>query len=102
MSADFGAELDAALNAHLASLHSAAQEARARVDGGIEKLAAAPRVPAAVPEAEEPAPLFFDEPPARHGAAVSFDLDEEFRNTAGGLAVDAEGIPMPEDNPPSL
>jgi hypothetical protein len=91
MSADFGAELDAALKGHLDAIRAAGEAAKERVDDGI----------AGVPE--EPDPIFAAPPSAvdagvsapTHGAAVDFNLDEaplEFDNP-----LDAEGIPMPEE-----
>jgi len=79
---DFGAELDAALNARLGELRSAADAARARIDQGVEAI-----------RVVEPSPMIFDDAP-RSGAPVSFDLpDEDF-----DAPVDAEGIPFPEEN----
>jgi len=82
MDGDFGAELDAALNARLGELRSAADAARARIDQGVEAI-----------RVVEPSPMIFDDAP-RSGAPVSFDLpDEDF-----DAPVDAEGIPFPEEN----
>jgi hypothetical protein len=81
MDGDFGAELDAALNARLGELRSAADAARARIDQGVEAI-----------RVVQPSPMIFDGAP--RSAAVSFDLPEdEFEAPA-----DAEGIPLPEDN----
>ncbi|HTA37604.1 MAG TPA: hypothetical protein VK760_00940 [Candidatus Acidoferrales bacterium] len=87
MSADFGAELDAALKGHIEAIRAAGEAAKERIDDGI----------AGVPE--EPDPIFADPPGApaapAHAAAVDFDLDEaplEFDH-----ALDADGIPMPEE-----
>ena len=50
MDSDFGAELDAALNARLGELHAAADAARARVDQGVEAIRfAAPADPEGIP-----------------------------------------------------
>jgi hypothetical protein len=82
MDGDFGAELDAALNAKLAELRAAADAARARIDRGVDAIAVV-----------QPSPMIFDEAP-RSGPPVSFDLpDEELDAPA-----DAEGIPLPEEN----
>jgi hypothetical protein len=81
MDGDFGAELDAALNARLGDLRAAADAARARIDQGVEAI-----------RVVEPSPIVFGDVP--HPAAVSFDLPEdEFEAPA-----DAEGIPLPEEN----
>jgi len=80
MEGDFGAELDAALNARLGELHAAADAARARIDQGIEAIRS------------EPSPTAYNG--VSHGAAVSFDLPESGFDDP----VDAEGIPLPEDN----
>jgi hypothetical protein len=108
MNGDFGTELDAALNAHLSALRAAAAEAKSRVERGVETLSAAvPQRNSGLPPLDEPSPMVFDGPPFddvgfdeplaedthhRSGAPVSFDLDEE------PSAVDAEGIPFPEEN----
>jgi hypothetical protein len=82
MDGDFGAELDAALNARLAELRATADAARARIDRGVEAI-----------RVVEPSPMVFDDAP-RTGPPVSFDLpDDEFETAA-----DSEGIPFPEDN----
>lgn len=94
MSADFGAELDAALNAHLAAVRTAAEAAKDRIDEGVAGVAA-------------PEPLVPEPPPvaaAHHGAAVSFDIVESPLDFGAAPLVDyqldgidAEGIPVPED-----
>jgi hypothetical protein len=87
MSTDFGAELDAALKGHIDVIRAAGEAAKERIDDGI----------AGVPEepnASVPTPPVADAP-AAHGPAVDFDLDEappEFDD-----ALDADGIPMPEE-----
>ena len=80
MDGDFGAELDAALNARLGELHAAVDAARARIDQGVDAI-----------RVVEPSPVFSSDNAPR-AAAVSFDLPEdEFDAPA-----DAEGIPLPE------
>ncbi|HZY98772.1 MAG TPA: hypothetical protein VFE36_04295 [Candidatus Baltobacteraceae bacterium] len=81
MGDDFGAELDAALNARLGELHSAADAARARVDRGVEAI-----------RVVQPSPIVFSDAP--RSAAVSFDLPEDEFD----VPTDAEGIPLPEEN----
>ena len=106
MDGDFGAQLDAALNGHLAALHASAQEARDRIERDANELGAT-----VAPAFTEPiglrevSPVTFDAQPIRSGAAVSFDLDEPSGNGTlddlvfDAVPVDAEGIPLPEDNP---
>jgi hypothetical protein len=75
MEGDFGAELDTALNANIAALRSEADEARARIAAGVSALSSqAGGLPSA--------------PPAEPAVSVA---DDE-------AAVDAEGIPLPEEN----
>ena len=89
MSADFGAELDAALNRHLGAIRAAADAAKGRIDESL----------AAVPDEAPEDPVFAASPeedfPPVHGAAVDFDIEEaplEFDTT-----LDDDGIPMPEE-----
>ena len=81
MEGDFGAEVDAALNARLAELRADADAARARIDQGVEAIRVA-----------QPASIGFDDAP--HPAAVSFGLVED----ESDVPTDAEGIPLPEEN----
>jgi hypothetical protein len=87
MSTDFGAELDAALKGHIDVIRAAGEAAKERIDDGIAGVPEEPNASVAatpVPDA-----------PAAHGPAVDFDLDEappEFDD-----ALDADGIPMPEE-----
>ncbi|HVA32545.1 MAG TPA: hypothetical protein VNG31_00265 [Candidatus Baltobacteraceae bacterium] len=91
MTGDFGTELDAALNAHVDALRSAADRARARIDSGVDALQIA-SAPAISAEAAAPIDFDLDEPVRRSRPAVSFDLEEDLPD----LAVDSEGIPFPE------
>jgi hypothetical protein len=90
MSADFGAEIDAALKGHIDAIRSAAASAKERVDEGI----------AGVPAEPQDDPIFAA-PPGVPGtsnyraAAVNFDLDEAPLEFDGGY--DADGIPSPEE-----
>jgi hypothetical protein len=106
MDGDFGAELDAALNRNLAQLREAAAAARDRVDAGIAGMAT-DRQPAEMRDftPDQLPPIAFDPGPPRPVAAVSFDMDEDFvkagvpsDDIAFETAVDAEGIPLPEEN----
>jgi hypothetical protein len=100
MSADFGAELEAALNGHLAAIREAAAEAKALVDDGLASAAFKAQRPEAPAEAgfsysDFEGEEFEPEVHTPHGAAVDFDLEEaplEFDTT-----VDHDGIPMPEE-----
>ncbi len=86
-------------------MRSAAERAKDRIDDGIAG------VPSAAPAPDTPPIAFASHPPAKHGAAVSFDILEsplEIEGDApsddvpldGGLegGLDAEGIPFPEEN----
>jgi len=81
MEDDFGAELDAALNARLGELRSAADAARARIDRGVDAIRVADPSPSALCDAPRSAPVSFDLP------------EDDFEAQA-----DAEGIPLPEEN----
>jgi hypothetical protein len=88
MSSDFGADLEAALSRALGSVRGAAEAAKDRIDDAIAG------VPSVAPASGAP-PSEFDAPSPgpRHGAAVSFDIDESPEHGA----VDDEGIPLRED-----
>ncbi len=102
MGADFGADLDAALNRGLERVRSAAEAAKARLGEPRDRPAAAPPPEPAPPERR----------PAQSAAAVSFDLDEpadldgplrfpgEPIDPLAERHLDAEGIPLPEENAP--
>ena len=86
MSADFGAELDAALKGHIDAIRAAGEAAKERIDDDIAGVPEEPDPTSAAPGADAA---------AAHGAAVDFDLDEaplEFDHT-----LDEDGIPMPEE-----
>ena len=75
MNGDFGAEVDAALNARLSELSAAAEAARAAID----------RSAAALPQTEDESS---DGPPVPiEGIGDEYEVE-----------ADAEGIPLPEDN----
>jgi hypothetical protein len=88
MSSDFAADLDAALSARLQALRAAAEEAKERIDHEVDTAARRTSRADGVPREA----LDFGTSPAS-AAAVSFDLDEDF-----GTPLDAEGIPLPEEN----
>ena len=115
MTGDFGTELDAALNGHLDALRAAATDARRRIENGARDLAAAAGpAPAPAPARPQPSPRPVADPspirfaggPMHPAAAVSFDMEEGPPEIEGlgdddlppFADVDAEGIPMPEDN----
>jgi hypothetical protein len=86
MSADFGAELDAALKGHIDVIRAAGTAAKERIDDGIAGVPEEPASNFAAPSGPDA---------ASHGPAVDFDLDEaplEFDHT-----LDADGIPLPEE-----
>jgi hypothetical protein len=88
MSADFGAEMEAALKGHIDTIRAAAEAAKERVDEGIAGVPVEPDPAfAAPPKPEAPA--------AHHAAAVDFDLDEVPLEFDGAL--DDDGIPAPEE-----
>ena len=69
MSADFGAEMEAALKGHIDAIRAAAEAAKERVDEGIAGVPAEPDPIFEAPyEQETSAPY--------HAPAVDFDLDE--------------------------
>jgi hypothetical protein len=102
MSADFGAQLDAALNTGLASIRSAAEAARARVDEAAARPVPAPAAPPAATPRPPAAPRAAASPGA---AAVDFDLDLEDAFVGSPppddfefeSPVDDDGIPLPEE-----
>ena len=97
MSADFGADLDAALSGHLQAIRAAADAAKAHVDESIAGLTAEPEadpVFAAPPGLDYPPPAL-DFPPPAHAAAVDFNLEEP--NLEFDPRLDQDGIPMPEE-----
>jgi hypothetical protein len=90
MSADFGADLDAALSGHLQAIRAAADAAKAHVDESISGLTAEPE-----PDPVFAAPPGLDFPPPAHAAAVDFSLEEP--NLEFDPRLDQDGIPMPEE-----
>lgn len=102
MAADFGTELDAALNRGLERVKAAAAAAKERIGTPADE----------APATDEVASHDARTPAARGAAAVSFDMDEP--NELGDAlhfpdapidalaldGMDAEGIPLPEEIPP--
>ena len=109
MSADFGAEIEAALSAHLSALQAAADAARERIDGGVDSLAASVQIAPSsngvsalpdfddlddLPDVVQPSPMHFEDAVRSPGPAVSFDLGDDLAE----MPVDDEGIPFPEES----
>ena len=91
MAADFGADLDAALNGALGVVRAAAAAAKERVDAAVAA------VPVAAPAPDFPTPPRGTPVPPRPAAAVSFDIVESPLEFGG--APPSDEPPLPEEIP---